>query len=133
MTAQIERLSAKLQRFVSALETVGLTKELLLSTLSSSSRRNPQSLLGKISKLVHGNNRQTNRDKLYYKWVRNTLNIQSITQNSLASATPVIADQLHCPTNFHTSSASQVNRVSCMLWTTQIPNLKSDLLHHVTV
>ena len=65
MTAQIERLSAELQRFVSALETVGLTKELLLTTLSSSSRRNPQLVWCKISKLVYGNNRQTNRDKLY--------------------------------------------------------------------
>ena len=92
MTAQIERLSAELQRFVSALETVGLTKE-LLTTLSSSSRRNPQSLWGKISKLVYGNNRQTNRDKLYYKWVRNTRNIQSIALNSLASSTPVISSQ----------------------------------------
>ena len=69
-------------------------KELLPTTLSSSSRRNPQSLWGKISKLVYGNNRQTNRDMLYYKWVRNTRNIQSITLNSLASSTPVISDQL---------------------------------------
>ena len=29
MTAQIEHLSAELQRFLSALETIGLTKELL--------------------------------------------------------------------------------------------------------
>ena len=94
MNAQIEHLSAELQRFVSALETIGLTKELLPTTLSSSSRRNPQSLWGKISKLVYGNNRQTNRDKLYYKWVRNTRNIQSIALNSLASSTPVICDQL---------------------------------------
>ena len=94
MTTHIERLSAELQRFVSAQETFGLTKELLLTTLSSSSRRNPQSLWGKISKLVHGNNRKTNRDKLYYKWVRNTRNIQSIALNSLASSTPVISDQL---------------------------------------
>ena len=53
MTAQIERLSAELQRFVSALETVGLTKELQLTTLSSSSSRNHQSLCGKISKLPY--------------------------------------------------------------------------------
>ena len=94
MTAQIGRLSAELQRFVSALEIVGLTKELLLTALSSSSRRNPQSLWGKISKLVYVNNLQTNRDKLYYKWVRNTRNILSIALNSLASSTPVISDQL---------------------------------------
>ena len=89
MTAQIERLSAELQRFVSALETVGLTKELLLTTLSSSSSRNPQSLRGN-----YGNNRQANRDKLYYKWVRNARNTQSIALNSLASSTPVISDPL---------------------------------------
>ena len=43
---------------------------------------------------MYGNNRQTNRDRLYYKWVRNTRNIQSIGLNSLASTTPVICDQL---------------------------------------
>ena len=43
---------------------------------------------------MYGNNRQTNRDKLYYKWVRNTRNIQSIALNSLASSTPVISVQL---------------------------------------
>ena len=43
---------------------------------------------------MYGNNRQTNRDRLYYKWVRNTRNIQSIALNSLASSTPVICDQL---------------------------------------
>ena len=106
-------MPAELQRFVSALKSIGVTKEILTTTLSNSSRRNPNSVWGKISKLVYGNNRQTNRDKLYYKWLRNTRNIQSIALNSLASTPVIPGDQFLSPVVEHSPvSATPVQESS---------------------
>ena len=66
---------------------------MLPDVLNTSSRRSPGSLWSKIRrKLVFCNNRQVNRDKLYYKWVRNVRNIQAVAKTQLPSSQVSVVD-----------------------------------------